>query len=137
MLRCATPAAGAPPTRSWPDSPALRGPCLTTIPVGQRNVMQPSARADVVIESDGVDIAMALPDKDSDHIQRFLAEQGRLYEEEMLEHASVFVEPGDLVIDVGAFIGTHTLFYALVCRARVVAFEPNPRSCAMLRANVE
>lgn len=43
---------------------------------------------------------------------------------------------GGLIVDVGASIGNHTLFFASVCRARVFAFEPYRPSYRHLQANV-
>ena len=47
------------------------------------------------------------------------------------------VMPGDIVVDVGANIGTFSV-YAKVCGAsRVISFEPFPDNYRMLRRNVE
>jgi FkbM family methyltransferase len=66
------------------------------------------------------------------------ARRGR-YEPGTLEAFAGAIEPGDVVLDVGAWIGP----YALVAsrrvgpEGRVFAFEPNPASRALLEANVE
>lgn len=55
--------------------------------------------------------------------------------QEFLRH----VRRGDVVFDVGANIGTHTLLFAAVVgpQGRVVAFEPEPGTRAKLITNVE
>lgn len=60
------------------------------------------------------------------------------YEEPFLECLSLLLTNGaaDLVLDIGAHIGNHTVFFAKVCRARVIAFEPSARSYGLLQANV-
>jgi FkbM family methyltransferase len=44
----------------------------------------------------------------------------------MLQAMGSFLREGDLVVDVGANIGNHTLYLAMVVGCRVIAFEPNP-----------
>jgi FkbM family methyltransferase len=92
--------------------------------------------ADSFVQFAGVRTAFLLPQKANDHIQRIIAESGRFYEQDMLEHCRSSLQPGDVVVDGGAFIGNHTLFYANICEARVVAFEPNPESFNVLKANI-
>jgi FkbM family methyltransferase len=49
------------------------------------------------------------------------------------------IEPGDTVIEVGAHIGVFTTLFASLAgpSGRVIAFEPDPASAALLRRNVE
>ena len=48
------------------------------------------------------------------------------------------VNPGDVVVDIGANIGTFSVYAAKVCGAsRVLSFEPFPDNYGMLRKNVE
>lgn len=49
------------------------------------------------------------------------------------------LQSGDVVADVGAFIGLYTVAMGkrVTSRGKVVAFEPNPASFALLRAHVE
>ena len=50
------------------------------------------------------------------------------YERMLLDAlAGSFIGPGDLVVDAGANLGNHTLFFARVCKARVVASRPSRR----------
>jgi FkbM family methyltransferase len=65
----------------------------------------------------------------------------RLYGEwaqDEIEFLTGLVIPGDVVVDVGAFIGTHTLALAQAVgpEGQVLAFEPNPETARLLRANV-
>jgi FkbM family methyltransferase len=46
------------------------------------------------------------------------------------------LRPNDLFLDVGANIGSYTILAASVCRARVIAFEPDPASARVLRRNI-
>jgi len=48
------------------------------------------------------------------------------------------VAPGDIVVDIGANIGTFSLYAAKICGAsRVLSFEPFPDNYSMLRKNAE
>jgi FkbM family methyltransferase len=71
-----------------------------------------------------------------DHVTRQLR-QGTFYESELLAHLLARYGTGGLYVDVGAFIGNHTLFFAKVCKADlVVAFEPCRESFRLLSHNV-
>ena len=73
---------------------------------------------------------------DGDHIGGIIASTGRPYEEELLEVMRHLIRPSDHVLDVGANIGNHALYFALVCDATVDAYEPDPDAIPYLHANV-
>jgi FkbM family methyltransferase len=58
------------------------------------------------------------------------------YEVELLEKMSVFITPDAVILDVGANIGNHAVFWALINGAKVIAVEPNPEALLYLRNNV-
>ena len=61
---------------------------------------------------------------------------GRVYEEKFLEHIRELGRRGEYV-DVGAHVGTHTVWFAKLCPAtHVHAFEPVARFAGMVRRNV-
>lgn len=80
---------------------------------------------------------MVFHNNPKDHIFAVIRDSHAFYEHEFLEALSAYIKPGELVLDVGANIGNHTLFFAGACGARVLAFEPNPRAADLLRANIE
>jgi FkbM family methyltransferase len=62
------------------------------------------------------------------------------YEERQLRHLrdKEIIPPRAHVVDVGAYIGNHTVFFSKILGAAVVhAFEPAPDSAQLLRANIE
>jgi FkbM family methyltransferase len=61
---------------------------------------------------------------------------GTFYELGMLEDMRTRLRPDDLVFDVGAHIGTHSVYLAALCACRVIAFEPHPKAFAALCENV-
>lgn len=66
-------------------------------------------------------------------------QMGEQYEPEVWASVMGALRPGDLVADVGAFIGLYTIAIAqrVGPSGHVVAFEPNPESHALLRSHVE
>jgi FkbM family methyltransferase len=70
-----------------------------------------------------------------DYFREVLAGQ-RPYEEDVLRITTALTRPGDCIVDVGAHLGNHSIYWGLAGR-RVIAFEPNPPVNAVLQANVE
>jgi FkbM family methyltransferase len=48
-----------------------------------------------------------------------------------------FLRREDLFVDVGANVGSFTLLASGICKARTIAFEPDPETMALLRRNVD
>jgi FkbM family methyltransferase len=48
-----------------------------------------------------------------------------------------FLRADDLFLDVGANIGSYTLLASGVCKAKTIAFEPDPQTMAFLRRNID
>lgn len=74
----------------------------------------------------------------SDYEMRRIALLGE-YETDVQAFAAHIIAPGDLVVDIGANFGLHTLPFARLTgrRGQVVAIEPAPRACALLAMGVE
>jgi FkbM family methyltransferase len=81
------------------------------------------------------DLVFAIDNPD-DAVQSHLS-RGTFYEPGLLRHHADMIFEGSTVLDVGANIGNHTVFYALTRAARVYPFEPHPRANALLRKTVE
>lgn len=76
------------------------------------------------------------------HISKWVEQEGRLdHDTYALGRILPHIKPGDTVVDVGAFIGDHTIAYARathgVDSGRVIAFEPNPLTFECLRRNMQ
>jgi FkbM family methyltransferase len=88
----------------------------------------------VTLSAHGRSVTLAFDDPE-DHIARKIIEGKRFYETGLLEDARKRIGPGS-VIDVGAHIGNHSLWFSAVCGRQVFAFEPNPSSYRQLVENI-
>lgn len=89
----------------------------------------------IEIVAGGVKYLLNLPDADQDYIQKTIASTQRPYEEAMLIDIAEGVAAGDLVLDVGANCGNHTLYLSCVVGAEVHAFEPDAELCEVIRSS--
>ncbi|MBX3671200.1 MAG: FkbM family methyltransferase [Rhodocyclaceae bacterium] len=71
-----------------------------------------------------------------DYIPSKMAEKSQFYESPYLNLLARLHEPGKLIVDGGANIGNHSVFFAGAMGAPVIAFEPQPHNYAILLANV-
>jgi len=76
------------------------------------------------------------------HISEWVVKYEKLdFDGHLLPHILALINPGDSIIDVGAFIGDHTYAYALkthgVYTGMVHAFEPNPDAFICLENNTK
>nr|WP_255575059.1 FkbM family methyltransferase [Caldovatus aquaticus] len=80
---------------------------------------------------------MHLPFAAVDAIQRNILVRHAFYEAPALAQVRGLIRRGAVVADIGANIGNHTLFFAMVCGAGMVhAFEPMRVTFELLRRNV-
>lgn len=71
-----------------------------------------------------------------DYIPAKIAEKKQFYESPFLNLLARLHQPGRLIVDGGANIGNHSVFFAGVIGAPVVAFEPQPHNFELLLANL-
>ncbi|URG50365.1 FkbM family methyltransferase [Pectobacterium quasiaquaticum] len=81
-------------------------------------------------------VCMYLPNE-SDHIQRVIKTSHNFYESEMLEDIARRTKTGSIIIDVGANIGNHSVYFGLFCGAeKVLSFEPQKEVYNTLSKNI-
>jgi FkbM family methyltransferase len=70
-----------------------------------------------------------------DHIGRQIRDTGRAYERHLISAVSRLAKPPATIVDVGANIGNHSIYWALRGH-QVVAFEPNPQAIHEFQKNI-
>lgn len=87
------------------------------------------------IDLDGLRLTFSV-ERDQDYILQLMKRTGRIYEEDLLRAISFMrLKPG-IFVDVGAYIGTHTIYFSKVMQRKVIAFEPNPTAFSDLASNI-
>lgn len=81
-------------------------------------------------------VRMHLPFAATDVIQRHILTRQGFYEAPLLAQMRGLIRPGAVVVDIGANIGNHALFFAMICGAGMVhAFEPMRLTFGLLQRN--
>lgn len=92
--------------------------------------------ASVSLELSGIPLTIhGYPD---DYIFEFIKNRKTLYEYDVLDflgHALV-PEEGSLILDIGANLGNHTLYFGVVLKSRVLAIEPERHNLFALNTNI-
>lgn len=73
------------------------------------------------------------------HICKWIQESGRLdHDQNMLPRIAKYISNGDTVVDVGAYVGDHTICYSCLVggNGKVLAFEPNAEAFECLQYNL-
>ncbi len=91
----------------------------------------------VQIKAPSYRASMVLPDLRVDHIQQKIFETSNFYEIELLEAVARRLPDAPTIIDVGANIGNHTVYFAVAANAKkIICFEPQSYMVELLKKNV-
>ena len=71
-----------------------------------------------------------------DHLATIIRGTGRFYEPDVLMKIQEVYLPGTAIVDVGANIGNHTVFFAAILGAPVIAVEPYAPNHDLLQVNI-
>ena len=78
-----------------------------------------------------------IPFPQRDLVQSAILRTGGFFEISLLEEVIRHITPGSVIVDAGANIGNHTVFFAIFCQAtEVIAVEPMNRTFEVLEKNV-
>lgn len=88
---------------------------------------------------DEIPVKLFLPTGVLDLIEQSIIHRRSFFHYTSLEMArSLIPMKGDVILDIGAYIGNHTVFYSKICgAAKVYCFEPIPSSFRALTKNVQ
>jgi protein O-GlcNAc transferase len=83
------------------------------------------------------EIAMYLPYGSYDLIQRRILMSASFFELRILEGIRKYIPQKPVIVDVGANIGNHLIYFGLICNAfKIIAFEPQKVAYKILERNV-
>ena len=72
-----------------------------------------------------------------DYIQNIVVGTSKFYEQEILEDLAKYIPDDAVILDIGANIGNHSLYWAKICGAKKIhAFEPIKTTFEMLEKNI-
>jgi FkbM family methyltransferase len=84
------------------------------------------------------EVRLFLPYALQDSIQRHIAYNDNFFEVEWLKKSLAFIKEGAVILDIGANIGNHTVFWSLFSpAARILSFEPQRLVFNILKRNIE
>ena len=82
-------------------------------------------------------VRLHLPYAHTDAVQGSILRASGFFEGDLLEAVRPLIAPGGVIVDAGANIGNHTVFFAMFCgAAEVIAFEPMRRTFEVLDRNI-
>ena len=88
-------------------------------------------------EGQRIDLVFASAD---DYMARIIRETGTFYERDVLEAIRASLRKQTpaprIAIDAGAFVGTHSVYFAKFCECKVLAFEAKAANVALLQKNI-
>lgn len=86
---------------------------------------------------EGKEIKFYLPNL-NDWVQKVIYETSNFYEIAMLEDIKNRLSENNIIVDIGANIGNHTIFFSKICKAeKVYSFEPQKNIFEILKKNIE
>lgn len=83
-------------------------------------------------------IQFYVPNYPCDYIQRHIVDDNEFFEQDILKDLETFLpEENPMILDIGANIGNHSLYWAFEKKARIIAFEPVENTFNVLKKNIE
>jgi FkbM family methyltransferase len=79
-----------------------------------------------------------LPSATKDIVQRTIFQTDEFFEQNLLMRMRKYITPESVVIDAGTNIGNHTIFFSIICNAKIVhSFEPLKTVFKIFESNLE
>jgi FkbM family methyltransferase len=113
-----------------------KGICLRAIAISMHQLLNKMSLPDNTVELP-CGVKFYVPMYPADRIQCDLVEQRRFFEQDILDDLSRYIPDAAVIVDVGANIGNHSIYWAKIHNAkRVYSFEPVPLTYEILCENV-
>lgn len=107
-----------------------------TCPISDKDLFADYINVDKIIDVHNSKIYV--PNYDIDLIQGCLNNSKNYFEESFLKYVDKYIGENAIIIDIGANIGNHTLYWANESHAKkIYAFEPIPHTFEILKKNIE
>ena len=92
----------------------------------------------LTFQYEDMQIKLFIPHSTSDRIQKGILRGNGFGDQPLLEELRPLIEENAIVIDAGANIGSHSVFFSKVCKAsKVYSFEPQKSICDIFRENIK
>jgi FkbM family methyltransferase len=102
----------------------------------QRNIINKLSLQDSIVELK--DARFWVPNAPRDDVQNTILADSNFYEIKALERLSKYISDYSVVVDIGANIGNHSVYWSKVKQSkRVYAFEPVKVTYSILKRNIE
>lgn len=72
-----------------------------------------------------------------DYMSQWFRKYKTFYEHIDLSYSQNFLTPNDVVLDCGANMGNHTVFWSKICRCKVYSIEAEPETYLILSKNIQ
>ena len=109
--------------------------------IAERNALEQMKLNTSLIKNDRFPIVNSIiyvPDYPSDYIQRTIVHTGNFYEIKDLKYLDKFLDKTSVILDVGANIGNHTIYWGKrTCVRKIYSFEPVDITYKKLLKNIE
>lgn len=109
----------------------------TALPTGLRGVANSYLNGDSEVTVRGEKGTYLFPFSPTNLSISLRHASGGFYEQQALDRLRILLSPGDMVIDVGANIGNHSIYFAGEADCRVQSFECNPRLIPLIQRAVK
>ena len=83
-------------------------------------------------------IKISMPNVGLDFIQNEIIDNGNFFEHDNLKMAEKYIKKDFVILDAGANIGNHSLYFSKICKAKkVISFKPQNNLFETLNKNIE
>ena len=107
-----------------------------TCPISEEDLFKDYKTDETVVEVQNS--KFYVPNHEEDLIQKCIHGSKEYFEKDFLEKVDKYLPKNAIILDIGANIGNHTLYWANESKAKkIYSFEPIPHTFSILKKNIE